>query len=179
SLRAGSAVLRHRDGHGSFHRGPALAMAVTRRAFLSTAAGLPLGAAFFGKALEWPLPPLACVLPESEAGFTRAMLGRSARSNVVVFPAAAGFDPRVVEEVGKGRLVIFECGAGFLDRDAFREQRSGLARAFGLNLEPPVDLWSGSTRPSYLDLEWPVRVRLRDFSFAVAVRGVEPIGTIS
>jgi hypothetical protein len=152
-------------------------MAVSRRTFLSTAAGLPL-ATLLGKALELPLASFACVLPESQAGFTRAMVGLSAR-NVTVFPAAGGFDPRVVEQISKGRLVIFECGAGFLDPRAFREQRTGMARAFGLTLEPPVDLWSLSPRPSYLELAWPVHARLRDFSSAVAVRGVEPIGSIS
>src|SRR5262245_30087105 len=91
SLRAGPAVLRYRGGPGPLHRGPTLAMAVSRRAFLSTAVGLPLATALFEKALELPLPPLACVLPESRAGFTRAMVGQSAR-NVVVFPAAGGFD---------------------------------------------------------------------------------------
>jgi hypothetical protein len=80
--------------------------------------------------------------------------------------------------VRSGQLVILESASGFAEAGAFREQRAGLQAAFDLTIEPPVTLWNEGGRPSYLDLTWPVRARVRDFSFAVPVRGGATIGTL-
>ena len=74
--------------------------------------------------------------------------------------------------------MIFESAAGFADARGLEEQRAGLAAAFGLTLEGPVALWDNGTRPSYVDLEWPLRALVRDFSSVVPVRGGQPIGRI-
>jgi hypothetical protein len=96
----------------------------------------------------------------------------------VVHPAAGGWEPSLAGEARSGRLVIFESAAGFGDRRAFEDQRAGLAGAFDLRIEAPVALWPDRTRPPYVDLAWPVRARVRDFSFATPVRGGEIVGRI-
>jgi len=115
------------------------------------------------------------VLPESCAGFARALAGREA-PHLVVFPGTAGWDDSIAQRVRSGQLVIFESAAGFAEGGALQEQQAGL-RAFGLAIERPVALWTEG-RPSYLDLDWPVRARVRDFSHAVAVRGGETVGAL-
>lgn len=120
---------------------------------------------------------MTCALPESRAGFARAMADGEWRS-VLVFPGAAGWDDAIERHVRRGRLVIFESGAAFADTRAFAEQRAGLRSAFGLTIEDPAPLWSESRRPSYLDLVWPAPARIRDFSYAIAVRGGKVVGRI-
>src|SRR5206468_6021702 len=66
----------------------------------------------------------------------------------------------------------------FAEGRALEEQRAGLRADFDLALEPPVGLWSETGRPPYLDLLWPLRAQVRDFSFAVPVRGGESIGAL-
>ncbi len=152
-------------------------MDVSRRRFLGALASAPLGGAFTG-----PTHPAAsgcstCALPESRAGFARALAGREA-AHVLVFPGAAGWDDSIERRVRSGRLVIFESAAGFAEASALREQRAGLRDAFGLSIGHPVRVWGEGRRPSYLDLGWPVRARIRDFSFAVQVRGGEAVGRL-
>jgi hypothetical protein len=150
---------------------------VSRRRFLSALASAPLGGAFTGQMLAGRSPCSTCALPESRAGFAQALAGREA-GDVLVFPGAAGWDDSIERRVRSGRLVIFESGSGFAEASALREQRVGLRDAFGLRIEHPVAVWGRSRRPSYLDLGWPIRARIRDFSFAVPVRGGEAFGTL-
>ena len=153
-------------------------MRVTRRGFLLAAASAPLGPALARRA-----PPGAgtdgacCLLPESRAGFEAALPGMRA-AGVVILAATGGWEPSLAREVRGGRLVIFESAAGFGDRRGFEEQRAGLARDFDLRIEAPIPLWHDGTRPPYLDLVWPVRTRVRDFSLATPVRGGEVVGRI-
>jgi hypothetical protein len=120
---------------------------------------------------------LTCARPESRAGFAKALAGRET-TGVLALPGAGGWDASIAARVRSGQLVIFESASGFTEARAFQEQRAGLQAAFGLTIERPVRLWSESGRPSYLDLGWPLRARVRDFSFAVPVRGGETIGTL-
>jgi hypothetical protein len=150
---------------------------VSRRRFLGALAAAPVGGALTGPTLSGPSPCLTCALPESRAGFAQALAGREA-PDVLVFPGAAGWDDSIERQVRSGRLVIFESASGFAAPSALREQRAGLWDAFGLGIEHPVKVWGESGRPSYLDLGWPVRARIRDFSFAVPVRGGEAVGRL-
>lgn len=153
-------------------------MRVTRRGFLFAAASAPLAA---GRVRGGPGGTRAdgarCLLPESRAGFETALeVMRGA--GALVLAAAGGWDPSLAREARSGRLVIFESAAGFGDRRAFEDQRAGLARDFDLRIEAPVSLWHDGTRPPYLDLVWPVRARIRDFSLTTPVRGGEVVGSI-
>ena len=152
-------------------------MDLSRRRFLGALAAAPLGGALTGPALAAPSPCSTCVLAESRAGFAQALAGREA-ADVLVFPGAVGWDDSIARQVRGGRLVVFESASGFAEAGAFREQRAGLRDAFGLRIEDPVTVWGESRRPSYLDLGWPVRARIRDFSFAVPVRGGEAVGSL-
>jgi hypothetical protein len=148
---------------------------VSRRGFLGTVASVPFAGAFGGQPPSAAAGGSACALPESRAGFVQALAVRDT-PDVLVFPGAAGWDDSIERRVRSGRLVIFESGSGFAEASALREQRAGLEAAFGLIIEHPLTMWSEGQRPSYLDLVWPVPVRIRDFSFAVPVRGGEAIG---
>jgi hypothetical protein len=150
---------------------------LSRRRFLGALVSAPLGGTLAGRTLSASSPCSTCALPESRAGFARALAGRET-AELLVFPGAAGWDDSIERRVRSGRLVIFESASGFADAGALREQRAGLGDAFGLGIEPPVTLWGQGRRPSYLDLGWPVRARIRDFSFAVPVRGGEAVGTL-
>jgi len=149
---------------------------VSRRAFLGALASAPLGPAVLGRTMA-AAPCLTCVLPESREGFQRALLGRDT-PGVLVLPGAAGWDASIASRVRNGQLVILESAGGFTGTRAFEEQRAGLRADFELALEPPVRLWSETGRPPYLDLAWPQRAQVRDFSFAVPVRGGETIGRL-
>lgn len=151
-------------------------MDLSRRAFLGALASTPLGPALVGRTLG-AAPCLTCVLPESRAGFERALAGRDT-TGVLVLPGAAGWDASLAARVRGGRLVILESAAGFTGAGAFQEQRAGLRADFDLATEDPVGLWNGADRPPYLHLEWPLRAQVRDFSFAVPVRGGETIGVL-
>jgi hypothetical protein len=139
-------------------------------------AAAPLGALGTG-APRAPSRRAACALPESRAGF-RAALAPRPTPGLLVFPGAAGWDDSIEPFVRNGGLVIFESGAAFADARAFAEQRAGLRSAFALTIEDPVPLWRDGRRPAYLDLAWPAPARIRDFSYAVTVRGGEAIGNI-
>ena len=152
-------------------------MDLSRRRFLGALASAPLSGVLTGRTLSGPSPCSTCALPESRAGFAQALAGREAPT-VLVFPGAAGWDDSIERQVRSGRLVIFESASGFAEPSALQEQRAGLRDAFGLSIEYPIMVWGESRRPSYLDLGWPVRARIRDFSFAVAVRGGETVGRL-
>ena len=152
-------------------------MDVSRRIFLGAVAAVPFGGAVMEQTLPAASGCSTCALPESREGFAKALAGRDARA-VLVFPGAAGWDDSIARQVRSGRLVIFESASGFAEAKALREQRAGLGATFGLTIEQPFTVWREGRRPSYLDLGWPVRARIRDFSFAVPVRGGEAIGNL-
>ena len=151
-------------------------MGLSRRSFLGVLAAVPLSRGFGGPAPGAAPLSATCALPESRAGFARALALRDTR-DVLVFPGAAGWDESIEPQVRSGRLVIFESASAFVEPGRREEQRAGL-RSFGLTVEEPVALWSEDGRPSYVDLVWPVRTRVRDFSFATPVGGGETIGRL-
>ena len=152
-------------------------MDLSRRSFLGVLAAAPLGRVLGTPPSRAPSRRAACALPESRAGFGAA-LARRPRPGLLVLPGAAGWDDSIEPFVSSGGLVIFESGAAFADARALAEQRAGLRAAFGLTIEDPAPLWRRGRRPSYVDLDWPARARIRDFSYAVPVRGGEAIGHI-
>ena len=152
-------------------------MGVSRRAFLSAAAAVPLTplAARTGAA---PVGAVArCALSESRAGFARALAG-APLGRVHVVPGACGWDASVPERVRRGQLVIFESAGGFGEQGERAEQRRGLERAFDLCIGEPVALWQEGRRPSYVEYEWPVPARVRDFSFVTPVRGGRTVARV-
>jgi hypothetical protein len=153
---------------------------LSRRSFLGAFASAPLSRALGARVPGPPRPAPAsrttCVLAESRAGFARALAGRRA-PGVVVFPGAAGWDASIASHVRSGKLVIFESAAGFADLMALEAQRDGLRAEFGLTVEHPAKPGK-EVPPSYVDLAWPVPVRVRDFSYAVPVRGGEVVGSL-
>jgi hypothetical protein len=152
-------------------------MDVSRRGFLGAVASVPFAGVNVRQTLSAAAGGSTCALPESRAGFAQALAGRDA-PDVLVFPGAAGWDDSIERRVRSGRLVIFESASGFAEASALREQRAGLKAAFGLVIEHPITMWSEGRRPSYLDLVWPVPVRIRDFSVAVPIRGGEAVGRL-
>ena len=152
-------------------------MDLSRRRFLSAVAAAPVSRALRGPALGPSGRCASCVLPESRAGYQKALAGRDPR-DVVIFPAAAGWEASLPQRVRSGQWVIFESAAGFADARHFEEQRAGLHAAFGLTLERPVALWESGARPPYLDFVWPIPARVRDFSSVVPVRGGRTIGRV-
>lgn len=151
-------------------------MRVTRRGFLFAAASAPLGTGL-ARIAPHGADGACCLLPESRAGFETALAGMRG-TGVVVLAATGGWEASLAREARSGRLVIFESAAGFGDRRGFEDQRAGLALDFDLRIEAPVSLWHDGTRPPYLDLVWPVRARVRDFSLTTPVRGGEVVGRI-
>ena len=151
-------------------------MDLSRRAFLGALASAPLGPAVLGRTMS-AAPCLTCALPESRAGFERALLGRDT-PGVLVLPGAVGWDASLASRVRDGQLVILESAGGFTGTRAFEEQRAGLRADFELSVGEPVSLWNESGRPPYLRLRWPLPARIRDFSIAVPVRGGETIGRL-
>lgn len=152
-------------------------MRISRRGFLAAAAAAPLA----GGAHSWKAPvgssSLTCALDESRAGYDIA-LRDSPTLHLIVCPGAVGWDPTLVGRVRAGATVLFESAAGFGEAGAFDEQRAGLRSDFGLTIDAPNHLPSQAPRPAYIDLLWPTRVKVRDFSSLVTVRGGETIGTL-
>ncbi len=152
-------------------------MSVSRRSFLSAVAAAPFGPLVSGFGKEPAGPCARCVLPESRAGFARAMRA-GAPGRVFVLPAASGWDASVPRRVRSGQVVLFESGGGFADEKDRAAQREGLERAFDLRVGAPVALWGNGRRPSYVEYEWPVRARVRDYSVVMPVRGGQTIARV-
>jgi hypothetical protein len=150
---------------------------VSRRGFLGAALAAPLTGAFARRPGEPRVGGAGCVLRESAAGFGRFLAGQGSH-DILVFPGAVGWDRSIPSRVRAGATVIFESAAGFGGAGAFEAQQAGIEAAFGLSLERPVEVWSAGGRPRYVDLLWPVRVKVRDFSSLVPVRGGETIGAL-
>jgi len=143
---------------------------VTRRTFLGAAVAAPLAASLGSWRGAAVSGGLRCVLPESAAGF-EGVRSRDRTDGVVVFAGVTGWDDSIPRRVHDGALVLFESAAGFGHPEAFESQRRGLARSFGLILDPPRSLWSSGQGPGYVDFDWPHRARVRDYSSCVAVEG--------
>jgi hypothetical protein len=152
-------------------------MTVSRRGFLGAVLAAPLGGVLAKRPGGPPHGGAECVLRESAAGFGR-FLADQGPHDVIAFPGAVGWDRSIPARVRAGATVIFESAAGFGDTRGFEAQQAGVAAAFGLSLEQPVDVGSAAGRPRYVDLLWPARAKVRDFSSLVPVRGGETIGAL-
>src|ERR1700694_5453271 len=97
-LRARPAVLRYGGGDGPFRLGTVVVVDVSRRGFLCALAATPVGRTLFGPSFSAPPPPLNCALPESRAGFAKALAGRET-PDILVFPGAAGWDDSIARRV--------------------------------------------------------------------------------
>jgi hypothetical protein len=121
---------------------------------------------------------------ESMAGFESALtdlqipFARSrptADADVVIVPGALRMPPRVaqwlVDALENGATVIVESAAVFADAQSreFRDHREMLHDLCGIQIDAPASLWPAEGVP-YVEYTWPVSVRVRDFSRAVAVR---------
>ncbi len=152
-------------------------MRISRRGFLVVAGAAPLTSALFSRSAPTASGVVTCALDESRAGYEIA-LRHSAAQSLVVFPAAIGWDRSLVRQVGAGATVLFESAGAFGDANAFDEQRAGLRSDFGLTVDAPSRFSSQEPRHAYIDLLWPTRAKVRDFSSLVPVHGGETIGEL-
>lgn len=128
-------------------------------------------------------------LSAAGARFVRTGGSSVPRARTLIIPAcialrsvAAGTVATALEE---GSCVVLESGAGFATSRDFSAHHSWLRSEWGLNVETPLDLWEspGSHRDPpapcsrrgvrrlrslcvtpYIDLHWPLRIKVRDFS---------------
>ncbi len=113
---------------------------------------------------------------------------------VVIVPGCAGLAPNVAEmlrsSAESGALVLVESGAAYAEPPEFEAHRAALDLHFGLKVEAPVDLWSdgreevsalprhtegrrgkaGRPHVPFVDYNWPIAVKVRDFSHIVPLR---------
>jgi hypothetical protein len=79
----------------------------------------------------------------------------------------------IVRPLESGALVVLESNLGVLSEGGFEAYRSRLRRYFGLEVAIPRNLWSGvgpQGRVPYVDYDWPVKTKIRDFSTIVPIR---------
>ena len=102
------------------------------------------------------------------------------RCTVLIIPAALEIPPPAVRAIMSclqaGASVILESGAGFAADRAFRAHRVVLRDYLQVHIEEPVELWppdNGPPHVPYVDYTWPRPARVRDFSRAVPIQGLE------
>jgi hypothetical protein len=126
-----------------------------------------------------------CVLVESLHGY-RAGLRLSGVSfeescrpiadaaELIVVPAAGLTEleqaRRLRTQIEHGATALVEAGGAFLGAEEFSVHQRLLRSEFGLAALAPVNLWDSGARsngPPYVDFTWPVKARIRDFSYLV------------
>ena len=145
-----------------------------------------------------------CALRESLNGYRTALAGAGfvvaaapdaiRRAKTIVVPGCAHLGSRVIDALADSLddrgLVLIESAAGFAglaNASEFDDHRHQLRAHFGLELEPPVNLWkprldssaesgSGAARVPYIDYSWPVSVKVRDFSRVVPLSAQSRVG---
>jgi hypothetical protein len=152
-------------------------MQISRRGFLASAGAAPLSGALFRWNAPTSVSSVTCALDESRAGYDKALID-SASQHLLVFPAAVGWDPSIARRVREGATILFESATGFADEKALAEQRDGLRSDFGLTIAAPTHLSALAAKPAYVDLLWPTRAKVRDFSSMVVVRGGNTVGRL-
>ncbi len=128
-----------------------------------------------------------CEFPESLLGYRAALAEGGvpvvcvtstspAACQVLIIPAAFEITPYLARAVrvqlAKGGRVLLESGAAFARPEEFREHRAMLRKEFGIAVESPADLARGGCgrgRIPYMDYDWPLAVKVRDFSRVVPV----------
>lgn len=147
-----------------------------------------------------------CVLRESLRGYQAAFADEHHhlvadrvdsrwRCRTVIVPGFGMMDPAIgrvlLDLVQRGTRLVLESGTGFLSSAETAAQQSMLLRCFELEVEPPVDLWSGrladeglfARRSSphrrktiegrqsipYVRYVWPREILVRDFTRVIPV----------
>lgn len=147
-----------------------------------------------------------CALRESLQGYQAAFaderhyfpadrLASRWRCRMVIVPGLGMIDPAIgrmlLDLVQGGTRLVLESGAGFLSAAETAAHQGMLLRCFGLDVEPPVDLWSGKladdglfasrTSPHrrktidatqsvpYVRYVWPREIMVRDFTRVIPV----------
>jgi len=160
-----------------------------------------------GCRLRESLAGYEAALSRTHCRFLRAVPRQMPPAPVVIVPGCAGLAPDVAEifrsSAEAGALVLVESGAAYAELPEFEAHRVALDLHFGLKLEAPVDLWSdgrgeesalarhaegrraeaGRSHVPYVDYNWPIAAKVRDFSRIVPLCNVvwaalngEPIG---
>ena len=154
-------------------------MGVTRRRFLGYAAG----AVTMGLPFDLWRPGRSSLAAEGEAttswltldATTRrpVRLGFSDTPGVTRADGGLALNPArvaVSDSLQAGASVILESGAGFASAREFRAHRVVLRDYLQVQIEAPVQLWSGHTGSQgipYVDYTWPCAAKVRDFSYVV------------
>ena len=161
-------------------------MAIDRRAFVGGVAGaaaatlLRVPRSSLGRERTVRILDLEehCAFPESIAGYEAAVASRpSLQRDVLILPAVLRTPEsalRLIEnQVKAGAFVIVESGTVFSAEDSaeLREHRDTL-HCLGIDIIAPVSLWPAPRVP-YIDISWPISVKVRDFSRVVPVRAAQ------
>lgn len=161
-------------------------MDMTRREFLGSSVGAinllgqPLAPSRppLQKQARWAVRPVRneCSLPESTKGYCDTLPWTQVgwqRPSLLILPAVLSIPLAIMPHIGDslrhGATVIVESGAGFAGHLNFRQHRRSLREYLRLDVQAPVDLWSGGVRVPYIDYSWPCAVKVRDFSRVVPV----------
>ena len=148
---------------------------VSRRRFLGSAAVMPLAAhTCLAGLVEAPSQSTSdrvhrgcvlvdtgdhCTLPESLAGFARALEAASIPhrcigpesiepGGLILVPGAVLHSIALADTLGRlaklGSTVVYESGAAYASPEAFRIEQHLLRAYFGMIIEAPMDLWPGA-----------------------------------
>ena len=147
-------------------------MQLSRRHFIATTASA--GGLWMSRTVGWReagfLPEgkpgcvvvdlqLQCALRESLQGYRAALAGAHNYATelsgmpeccrLAIVPGAGSMDNAVAYSLlallESGTRVLLESGAGFGTASQFAAQQEMLHRCFGIEVQPPVDLWSGNS----------------------------------
>lgn len=149
--------------------------------------GEALAATSSGPAFDCALMDLEnrCALPESLAGYEAALASAGLkyvrttaaslpRCRAMIIPGCMGIQTEAARRIRAwledGGSVLLEAGAGFADAADFAAHANFLQAHFDLHVEPPIHVWESAedvSRVPYVDYTWPVRTKIRDFSYAV------------
>jgi hypothetical protein len=155
-----------------------------------------------------------CALRESLEGYRAALAGAhnyatefsdtQERCRLAIVPGVGSMDNTVASSLfallESGTRVLLESGAGFWTASQFAAQQEMLHRCFGIEVEPPVDLWPGNSEElssqygghdrkrttehakfiPYVEYVWPRKATVRDFSRVIPVlaNNAEVIGRV-
>ncbi len=122
----------------------------------------------------------ACCLRESLEGYARALRELGAEfvvaradklpaARTVIIPGAGQIGEALAGEISRrleaGSDVIVEVCCAYASPEDFEASRAALWRNFQVRVGPGVDLWAGARgRVPYVELTWPERLQVRDFS---------------
>jgi hypothetical protein len=142
-------------------------------------------------ALPESLAGYQSALAAGGAHFLRTSAGPLPYSRTVIMPACLALPPKLTQEIAealtRGSRVVLESGAGFATRPDFAAHQEWLRNYWSVRVEAAVDLWNDNLRDPrcqtlvgqgplplaarvpYVDIHWPFRTKVRDFSRVVPV----------